>query len=73
MQFVQRSRSATQWSFLNPAPPEASVNRTRLSVENLAVETFEPLPASEAEPLANQGTCSGLPCTPCCIEPTCNC
>ncbi len=44
-----------------------------INADTLQVESFETTAANKAgaAEYENMGTCSGRPCTPCCIEPTC--
>lgn len=49
------------------------MNRTRLRLGELMVETFEVMPAPAATPLQALMSCTGSPaiCSKCCVEPTC--
>lgn len=49
------------------------MDRTRLKLGELKVESFEVMPARDAAPQQALMSCTGSPaiCTACCVEPTC--
>ena len=49
------------------------MDRTRLKLGELKVETFEVVPTNDAAPRQALMSCTGSPfiCTACCVEPTC--